>query len=255
MAVEEIKDNSCADYLGYCDSKWLLPTAKTLNVYFPTLDKYFNDLEKDEIDANLDVLLFLTRLGKAILNLVKKRREGKCVPATRHLVGLAGYARAGKDTLADYLVAQKGFVKVSFAENLREFARAVDPFLSKDIKESYAELISSLGYEEAKKLPQVRLFLINIGESMRNIIDPKIWIKTISLSAPKIVVSDVRYPNEAKFLQKLGGVVIKIVRKDNQPAHETERISVENLECDHMIFNDSTIEAMTSTLDVLLKFE
>lgn len=44
------------------------------------------------------------------------------------LIGFAGKAKAGKDTCADYLVAQYGFVKVALADPLKRFAMNVFSF-------------------------------------------------------------------------------------------------------------------------------
>ena len=43
------------------------------------------------------------------------------------IVGLSGYARSGKDTIADYLVENHGFIKLSFATPMRQALYNLDP--------------------------------------------------------------------------------------------------------------------------------
>ena len=43
------------------------------------------------------------------------------------IIGLSGYAQVGKDTVANYLVEKYGFVKVSFADPIREALYKLDP--------------------------------------------------------------------------------------------------------------------------------
>lgn len=45
------------------------------------------------------------------------------------LIGLAGPKKSGKDTIADHLVANHGFVKIGFADKIREELRAAYPGL------------------------------------------------------------------------------------------------------------------------------
>lgn len=233
------------------NTTWLLPVATILNVYFPSIDRYFKELKVEELHEHLEVMQFMVRLAEQILELGRKRNPKQSFKIEQ-LVGFAGFARSGKDTCADYLVTEHNFTKASFAENLREFALKVDPFLSKEITYSYGELLQQHGYEEAKKIPKVRQYLINIGESMRQYLHPKIWIQTLQFTSPKVVISDVRYPNEARFIQKLNGVVIRIVRINNTPIHETEKVSVDAIEHDHLLRNETTIQDMVKTLDHLL---
>jgi len=56
------------------------------------------------------------------------------------LIGINGYARSGKDTMADRLVEKHGFKKVSFAEPMREMLQGIFGFtkdqLYGDLKET-----------------------------------------------------------------------------------------------------------------------
>ena len=44
---------------------------------------------------------------------------------TGHLIGLYGPPRSGKDTVAQFLVEEDGFTRLSFADALRDIAYAL----------------------------------------------------------------------------------------------------------------------------------
>lgn len=48
------------------------------------------------------------------------------------IIGLAGAAGSGKDTIADWLVAHRGFVKVAFADEMKRFVHKVFPWVKKE---------------------------------------------------------------------------------------------------------------------------
>lgn len=169
------------------------------------------------------------------------------------LIGLAGRKQHGKDTTASVL-ARYGYVKMSFADPLREMAEAVDPLISLAdcpamVKDEilrglgmeqrvlippqavrYTELLQTIGYERAKELADFRGFLQRLGsEGVRDVIGPETWVELakdrILECEERIVFADVRFPNEAEVIRDLGGVVWYIVRtgfEDGSDGHMSE---------------------------------
>ena len=45
------------------------------------------------------------------------------------IIGLTGYARSGKDTVAQILVDKFGFTRVAFADPIRDFCYQVNPIV------------------------------------------------------------------------------------------------------------------------------
>ena len=70
------------------------------------------------------------------------------------IIGLSGYAQVGKDTVANYLVENYGFVKVSFADPIREALYKLDPKIRIDelTGASLASAVDHMGWEEVKRL-------------------------------------------------------------------------------------------------------
>lgn len=169
----------------------------------------------------------------------------------RKLIGLVGYAGAGKDAAAEALVAQ-GWQRVAFADPLRKMLLAIDPYIPAQVSSSarVSGFVAAMGWAKAKQHPEVRRLLQAIGtEAVRNIIGPNTWTdlarKSICESTNSIVVTDVRFANEADMLRSMGGLLIRITREGVGPVngHVSDNL-VESLECNGEIANDGTLEEL-----------
>lgn len=174
----------------------------------------------------------------------------------KKLIGFTGYARSGKDTAAGFLCSELGYSRVAFADALREMALAVDCYV--DMRPDFAvgepkprrlsELVDELGWESAKKFPDVRRLLQRLGtEAGREILGDTVWIdlavgKAAKITGP-VVVSDVRFPNEVDAIHANGGIVVRVERPGCEPAlgHVSDAGQGE-LDVDVTITNDSTLE-------------
>ncbi|MGN6325827.1 hypothetical protein [Pseudolysinimonas sp.] len=200
---------------------------------------------------------------------------------TGRLIGLGGKMRAGKDTVAAHLVAEHGFVKVAFADPLREAMLALDPFIptnaksptgssfvSEGMHHRYSRVIDEVGYEQAKENPEVRQLLQRIGTEVgRRILGENVWadaarrrIQELRAAGHDVVVTDTRFPNEVDLINELGGLTVWVsrpVRDLNEltttvpQAHASES-SVYDEDFERVIVNDSTLEALYSNASSLL---
>lgn len=140
------------------------------------------------------------------------------------IVGLGHVAQVGKDTAAAALCRDLGFVKVGFADQLRELAMKADPLVTSSVRTinkdvghgRYAWVVQGMGYEPAKNTyPEVRRFLQNLGAGAREVFGLDFWIDQAMARARKyerVVIPDVRYLNEAESIHAAGGVLIRIDR-------------------------------------------
>lgn len=143
-------------------------------------------------------------------------------------IALIGRARSGKDTVGARLVSRYGYTRLAFADPLKEMALGVNPWIIYDCpgffsgeKTRLADLVEHVGWERAKEeYPEVRRTLQTMGESVRRI-DPDFWINAlleILRETPgPAVVTDVRYPNEARALTRKGFRLVRIVRPGIEP--------------------------------------
>lgn len=156
------------------------------------------------------------------------------------VVGLCGYAGAGKDTAAMGLIAM-GWVRIAFADALRDEVAGVVGMDPDDFREMYA---ADPGFKA-----KMRPLLVSHGMSRRST-DKRYWIDIIRNRIAGLpswcagaVITDVRYPNEAEFVRnELGGVVLKIERPDVSAANAEERKTVPQVRADATLSNDASKE-------------
>jgi hypothetical protein len=188
---------------------------------------------------------------------------------TPTLIGLLGKKRSGKDSFASVLVEEFGFQRVAFADPLRDAALALDPFvgptsLPGDLAPSYhrlSEVIDALGWEAAKDFaPEVRRILQALGTDAIRALDDGFWVRMAmqqveylrihrpfgseDVPARPVVVTDVRFPNEAEAIRRAGGVLIRVERPGfDGDGHVTET-ALDGWPEDYVVDNDADLEAL-----------
>jgi len=178
--------------------------------------------------------------------------------STKVVVGICGYARSGKDTVASALVERHGFVRRGFADALRDDLLVLNPLVGPYRRLS--ELVEERGWELAKQeVPEVRRLMQVYGTDVRRAEDDGTWIRRLyswvdSAPCDRIVVPDVRFPNEVHGLTAL----VRVTRPDVGPVndHVSDNL-VGCLPYTHLVDNDGSIEdlyeAVTTALGTLLE--
>ena len=179
------------------------------------------------------------------------------------IIGLSGFARSGKDEAAKVLVEEFGFVRVAFADKLREMVYALNPIVAVDTVEDgtpnwyheetryVQDVIDQYGwdgYKETKYGTEIRRLLQRLGtEAGRQTLWDTIWIDAAldTVSANKVVVTDARFYNEFDAVRERGGVIWRIERDGVGPAnsHASEMEAIDYPHFSKTIRNDSTLEA------------
>jgi len=131
------------------------------------------------------------------------------------IIGITGKARAGKDTLAD---------QVLLASTYWDVGPATKYALADAVKQDCMTM--GLTYDEChtNKTSTSRMIMQKYGTEVRRSEDPDYWIKRLFLT-PRFIkdlcrykhvfITDVRYLNEAEFIQKCGGIIWKVERPDH----------------------------------------
>jgi hypothetical protein len=141
------------------------------------------------------------------------------------VVGIFGLKRAGKDSLADRLVAEFNYTKFHFADNLRDIMYVTN-FIVDDTGLRLQDLVDDIGWEEAKvHYPEVRRIMKFLGtEGVRNTLGAHTWIDALERQIDEVpgpvVISDGRFVNESTWVKGLGGLVVRMHRRWDNPEEE-----------------------------------
>jgi hypothetical protein len=136
------------------------------------------------------------------------------------VIGMHGYARSGKDTVAQFL-APFGYQRLAFADRLRECMYALDPIVGADSRGRpwrLQEIVDEVGWDEAKGVtlgkvdgPEIRRLLQVFGTEVgRELLSDTIWVDVVLKQieeglkdnpSARFVITDVRFPNEEMGLR------------------------------------------------------
>ena len=156
------------------------------------------------------------------------------------VLGLAGRKGVGKTHIARGL-EERGWVRMSYADGVRELALALDPYVDwfdpgtgqypNIVGLPLSDLVGDRGWDKAKENPEVRRILQVVGTEIGRSIDPDIWVNKLAAriyklpAGSRVVIDDVRFPNEAdKIRHAWGGVVVHLNGEAGDDTHESERL-------------------------------
>jgi len=166
------------------------------------------------------------------------------------IIGLAGQAGTGKDTVRE-LLEDQGFVGFAFADPIRSMLRELltgngisDEYIdSRELKESiipelgvsYRQMAQTLGTEWGRAL-QPDLWLRLAGAYMADV-RANTWADSTNF-----VISDVRFANEAQWVRDQGGVIWRVVRPDAVAVREhISELDLLHFNHDHVIDNSGDL--------------
>lgn len=172
------------------------------------------------------------------------------------LIGITGPAQAGKSTVARYLV-EHGFLEVSFAAAIK---RGVATMFDLDIQNLEQAAFKEANLPWLGKSP--RYLLQTLGtEWGRKLIAPDVWLILAARRIERakqagqvgVIVSDVRFDNEADFILASGGQLWRIWRQAASAvlAHESEA-GINASYPVRGILNNSSFDELYTRVDNLL---
>lgn len=187
------------------------------------------------------------------------------------IILISGYARSGKDSVANYLCKHYSYQKESFAKPIKEVAKTIfgwnDSHVDGDNKETLDENwgISPRQFLQHFGTDFMQEHLCSNFEEFRTITGRYTWVKSlwerIDINKP-YVIADFRFPHEYMKLKELcdGSNVpilsIQVTRpnldKSETHSHKSES-HVEYLPKDITIVNDSTLENLYEKIEEFLE--
>ena len=165
------------------------------------------------------------------------------------IIAITGSARAGKNTLGEFILSEYSGYLYGFADPIRAMLAQINVDMNtqyyKDHKE---ENVPWLG-----KSP--RQLMQTLGtEWGRNMINPDIWVNPakeyFKKYGPGMIITDLRFENEAKWVREAGGLIIHIMKplqldKHGYPVVKKEHESEQGIKFDYTdiaIVNGGTLE-------------
>jgi len=157
------------------------------------------------------------------------------------LIGICGVAGSGKDTVADFLVSNYGYEKISFAAILKK-------------------MLASMGFPEPGDRSDKEANIEGFNFTWRHLaqtlgtdwgrlhLHPDIWIiltmRSLKMDG-KYVVSDVRFRNEQDAIIAAGGTMINLYGREvdlgAMASHASEQLPIPSV-YSHSIWNDKSVE-------------
>ncbi|GAB1389891.1 MAG: hypothetical protein AMXMBFR78_11610 [Rubrivivax sp.] len=175
------------------------------------------------------------------------------------LIGLIGRAGAGKDTVAGYLEDEHAFERIGFADPIRDMVLAL--FNRAGIPEAWASERALKEQPTGLGVSYRRIAQTLGTEWGRSCIAPDLWIRIAALQLDQcvlqqhaVVISDVRFANEAAWIRQRGGVLVRVLR-DGPPAaadHISEH-ELANLQVDHELLNHGGLETLFDQVERLIE--
>lgn len=197
------------------------------------------------------------------------------------IIGICGLIGSGKGSVADILVENHNFQKLSFADKLKDGVSAVfgwdRDMLEGDTDRSriWREKTDEFWSKETNSEVTPRLILQLFGtDCMRNGFFDGIWVslvkqKIIENPDTNWVIPDVRFPNEVKMIQGVQGQVWQVRRgdlpvwfmdkRDNnvEPAdvHASEWAWIDRDDSfNQIIYNDSSLDELQNAVEKIINY-
>lgn len=138
------------------------------------------------------------------------------------LLGLGGKARAGKDTVANYLQLNYGFRVFGMSDALNDALEKLDPLIEAKTPITlpdgaaltqrtmrYRTLVDLVGRDRAKNIPEVRRLLQTLGtDVVRKMVDEEAWTRLAreriehlaNTGYDRVAVTGIRFENELEMI-------------------------------------------------------
>lgn len=187
------------------------------------------------------------------------------------IIGIAGKAQAGKDTLTSIMIElfndlyNEEFHQIAFADSLKHICQRYFGLTDEQLWGSDKEVMTSYpkpGKTASSSNPSdywtPREIMQEVGSFFRSI-DSDFWINSMIVGSSiykNVIVSDVRHLNEVQCIKDEGGQVIKINRPElaliHNMAHESETALDSFEDFDIIVENNGTLDDLKrAALDVV----
>lgn len=163
------------------------------------------------------------------------------------LIGLTGKAGAGKNAVGDYLHSEHDFECMAYADPIKNAISAIldaprEALEDREVKEKEIEWLG--------KSPRQLMQLLGT-EWGRGLVHPDVWLLIANsrikhlrnmANTTRIVVTDVRFENEAESIREQGGHIVHILREAPSIAAHKSEAGVRMQSGDYVIYNERDLQ-------------
>jgi hypothetical protein len=173
------------------------------------------------------------------------------------VIGLNGLRGSGKSTVAEHLISAHGFVRVKFAQGLKDMLHAIglnDRHIEGDLKEVPCDLLCG-------KTPRHAMQTLGT-EWGRALIGKELWqhigiakVKTHwEQGRHRVIIDDARFENECTAIRQMGGAIWRVLRhpapmRADADLHASE-VDQSHIEYDVLLRNDGAIKDLIRLVDL-----
>lgn len=205
-----------------------------------------------------------------------KKWAGKLKVVASLLTGIPVEKFEDQEFKKTYLPEQWNYWTVSVISDGDKLLFQQGRFNTKEDAQGYAGMLEvthgvfGLEYVVGMQQMTVRQFLQELGtDACRNGLHPNTWVNALMADYtpvthsdrdpggfvyPNWIITDTRFPNEAKAIKDAGGIIIRVDRPGVKAinAHPSET-GLDDWEFDHKIWNGSDLIALSFTIETILK--
>jgi hypothetical protein len=171
-----------------------------------------------------------------------------------NLIGLSGYAQSGKDTVASILVRDFGYERIAFADPIKDLLYLINPTID---RVALQYIVDNNGWEAAKQHAEVRQMLQDLGVGAKELFGSNFWIDIALAKAKqehKVVITDVRFKNEAQMITVSGGELWRIERPFTGPVNDhVSELELEKHPFDRRVYNNSGLKGLENSVKDILR--
>jgi hypothetical protein len=175
----------------------------------------------------------------------------------QRLVGLHGRARSGKDTVAQLLADKHDFARLTFASPIKDALLLMFGLRREDFEGAAKEatidwldvsprhLMQTLGTEWGRKHVADDVLIRHAARRLAH----------IQRYARRVVISDVRFENEAQWIRSHGGEIWHIKRRETAGAvrSHTSEAGIDFRPEDSILVNDGTLAELAEWVQLGFK--
>lgn len=187
------------------------------------------------------------------------------------IIGLKGNKGSGKSTVALHITKKYSFIEKALADPIKQIGLLIgfsqqQMYGSQKDKETVDPIMGISGREFLQKMGTEigREIIPQIIPNFKLAQNGQLWINTTGRiidaeleQKNNILISDIRFPNEAEMIKSRNGIIIEIQRdtiKDNYSEHSSES-SLATIKADYVIENNGSFDYLYTQINNIIDSE